>query len=138
MDLFALAGGSEMIRYGNFTIKNPENELKEYCQIKEADFVVEIKTGLSTTPKKIICLYIDDIETIGTTHVSIFFGNATGNGYNGTGNNNASQAKSESISFTSADAKYLRYDEVSSKLYLHVVQWSNIKTGLWLWIAIYS
>ena len=133
MDL--ISRGDGVIKYGYFEIK-PEIE-KQTWQVNITDFKVEVQTGLSAAPKKFLCVYIDDKEVLNTNGISIFSGNASGNGYTVTANN-ISGGRAESVSFLSSDALYTRYDESTATLYLHVLQWQPIKCGKWMWIAIYD
>ena len=133
MDL--IFGGGDVIKYGYFEIK-PEIENQTW-QVNITDFKVEVHTNLKSTPKKLLCVYIDDKEILTSNGASIFSGNASGNGYSTTANN-ISMGKAESASFLSPDALYTRYDESTSILYLHVVQWNYVKCGKWMWIAIYD
>ena len=133
MDL--ISRGDGVIKYGYFDIK-PEIEA-ELWQVNIANFKVEVQTGLSAAPKKLLCVYVDDKEVLSTNGVSIFSGNASGNGYSVTANNSSS-GRAESTSFLSPDALYTRYDESTSILYVHVLQWGYVKCGKWMWIAIYD
>lgn len=134
MDL--VAGGDSVIKYGYFDVK-PEIE-KESWQVNTDDFTIEAQTTLDATPKKLLCVYIDDKERIINPNVSMFIGSLSGNGTSGTGHNNNAQTMSESTSFISPDATYLRFDESTKKIYMHVPIWRNIKCGKWMWIAIYD
>lgn len=133
MDL--IFGGGDVIKYGYFEIK-PEIESQTW-QVNITDFKVEVQTGLSAAPKKFLCVYVDDKEVLNTDGISIFSGNASGNGYSITANG-MSPGRAESVSFLSSDALYTRYDESTATLYLHVLQWQRIKCGKWMWIAIYD
>lgn len=133
MDL--VARGDSVIKYGYFEVE-PE-KASERWQVNIPDYVVEVQTGLNATPKKIVCVYIDNKETLTVDGASIFSGSTSGNGYSSTANNTGS-GRAESVSFLSPDALYTRYDESTSILYLHVAQWSFIKCGKWMWIAIYD
>lgn len=134
MDL--IFGGDDVIKYGYFDVK-PEIE-KESWQVNTDDFTIEAQTTLDAVPKKLICVYIDDKEQIKNANVSMFIGRLSGNGTSGTGNNNNTQTMSESTSFISPDATYLRFDEPTKKIYMHLPIWRNIKCGKWMWIAIYN
>lgn len=133
MDL--MPRGDSVIKYGYFDVK-PEIETESW-QVNITDFKVEVHTGLSVTPKKFLCVYVDDKEILNTNGVAIFSGNASGNGYSITFNKSA-EGRAESVSFLSPDALYTRYDESTSTLYLHVLQWQFVKCGKWMWIAIYD
>ena len=134
MDL--ISRGDGVIKYGYFEVK-PEIE-EERWQVNIDDFIVEVQTDLDATPKKLLCVYIDNKEDITSQAVSIFMGTSPGNAYSGTTNNAGGVIRSESVPFTSVDATYLRYDEISKKTYLHINQWTYIKCGKWMWIAIYD
>ena len=134
MDL--MPRGDSVIKYGYFEVK-PEIEA-EVWQVNTDDFIVEAQTTLDATPKKLVCVYIDDKERVNSISVSMFIGRLSGNGTSGTGNNNASQVMSESTSFISPDATYLRFDESTKKIYMHLPIWKSIKCGKWMWIAIYD
>lgn len=134
MDL--MPRGDSVIKYGYFEVK-PEIEA-EVWQVNTDDFTIEVQTTLDDTPKKLVCIYIDDKEKIINVGSSMFIGRLSGNGTSGTGNNIASQVISESISFISPDATYLRFDESTKKIYMHLAIWRNIKCGRWMWIAIYD
>lgn len=133
MDL--ICRGDSMIKYGYFDVK-PEIESQTW-QVNITDFKLEVQTGLSAAPKKFLCVYVDNKEVSNTNGVSIFSGNASGNGYTGTVSN-MNVGRAESVSFLSPDALYTRYDESTSILYLHVAQWGYVKCGRWMWIAIYD
>lgn len=132
MDL--ICGGDGVIKYGYFDIK-PEIE-EEYWQASTDDFVVEVQTNLDATPKKILCIYMDDKEVQNSRGVAIFYGSMTGNGYYVTSNNTGGVA--ESVPFLYPEAQYCRYDDSSKNLYIHVKTWTYIKCGKWMWIAIYD
>ena len=100
MDL--ICRGDSMIKYGYFDVK-PEIEAESW-QINTDDFTIEVQTTLDATPKKLICVYIDDKEQIKKANVSMFIGRLSGNGASGTGDNNSAQVLSESTSFISPDA----------------------------------
>lgn len=134
MDL--MSRGDGVIKYGYFDIE-PEIPTETW-QVSIEDFTVEVQTDLEVTPKKLLCVYMDDKENIISNAISIFMGTSTGNAYSGTTNNAANIIRSQSVPFTSGDATYLRYDEISKKTYLHIEQWRNIKCGKWMWIAIYD
>lgn len=134
MDL--ICGGDGVIKYGYFDVK-PEIKMESW-QVNTDDFTVEVQTSLDAAPKKLVCVYIDDKEQIKNADVSMFIGRLSGNGTSGTGNNNSHQVMSESTSFISPDATYLRFDESTKKIYMHLPMWRNIKCGKWMWIAIYD
>lgn len=134
MDL--ISRGNGVIKYGYFEVK-PEIE-EESWQVNTDDFTVEVQTTLAATPKKLVCVYIDNKEQIKNANVSMFIGRLSGNGASGTGNNSGNQVMSESTSFISPDATYLRFDEPTKKIYMHLPIWRNIKCGKWMWIAIYD
>lgn len=134
MDL--ICGGDDVIKYGYFDVK-PEIEAESW-QVNTDDFTIEVQTTLDATPKKLLCVYIDNKEDITSQAVSIFMGISSGNAYSGTTNNTGVIIRSESVPFTSVDATYLRYDEMSKKTYLHINRWTRIKCGKWMWIAIYD
>lgn len=134
MDL--ICRGDSMIKYGYFDVK-PEIEAESW-QINTDDFTIEVQTTLDAVPKKLICVYVDDKEKIINANASMFIGSSSGNGASGTGNNNGAQTVSESTSFISPDATYLRFDESTKKIYMHLPIWRNIKCGKWMWIAIYN
>ena len=134
MDL--ISRGDGVIKYGYFDIK-PEIEAESW-QVNITDFKVEVHTNLKSTPKKLLCVYMDDKEQIKNANVSMFIGRLSGNGVSGTGYNNSNQTMSESTSFISPDATYLRFDESTKKIYMHLPIWKNIKCGKWMWIAIYN
>lgn len=126
---------SELIKYGYFNIDNQKYPGSENWQIAVEDFLVEIDTGLSSIPDKIICTYIDEMQTA-TKGVSVFIGTRNiRNVY--TDEAAGSGVFVDDISFDDSSAKYVRYDETTRKLYLSVKQWANIKCGKWMWIAIY-
>lgn len=133
MDL--ISRGDGVIKYGYFEIK-PEIESQTW-QVNIDNYIIEVRTSLNATPKKIVCVYVDDKEILNTNGISIFSGNASGNGYSITVNN-TTEGRAESVSFLSPDALYTRYDESTSTLYLHVLQWQFVKCGKWMWIAIYD
>ena len=97
MDL--ISRGNGVIKYGYFEVK-PEIE-EESWQVNTDDFTVEVQTTLDATPKKLVCVYIDDKEQIKNANTSMFIGRLSGNGATGTGNNNGVQVMSESTSFIS-------------------------------------
>ena len=132
MDL--ISRGDGVIKYGYFDIK-PEIE-SGLWQVNITDFKVEVHTNLKSTPKKLLCVYMDDKKTFGSIGAALFMGNVTGNGYFMTSNNTG--GRSQGVSFLSPDALYTRYDESTSILYVHVVQWNYVKCGKWMWIAIYD
>lgn len=134
MDL--ICRGDSMIKYGYFDVK-PEIETESW-RVNTDDFIIEVQTTLDDTPKKLVCIYIDDKEKIINASSSMFIGRLSGNGASGTGHNNGSQIMSESTSFISPDATYLRFDESTKKIYMHLLIWRNIKCGKWMWIAIYD
>ena len=134
MDL--LTGGNGVLKHGYFEIK-PEIE-SEMWQVNIDDFVVEVQTNLEVAPKKLLCVCMDDKENIISNGVNIFMGTSTGNAYSGTINNTGGVIRSQPVPFTSGDATYLRYDEISKKTYLHINQWTHVKCGKWMWIAIYD
>lgn len=134
MDL--VFGGDGVIKYGYFEVK-PEIEAESWA-VNIEDFTVEVQTDLEVTPKKLLCVYMDDKENIISNGVSIFMGTSTGNAYSGTINNVGGVIRSQSVPFTSGDATFLRYDEISKKTYLHINQWTRVKCGKWMWIAIYD
>lgn len=123
-----------MLKYGYFDVK-PEID-KESWQVNTDDFVVEAQTDLDVTPKKLMCIYMDDKEMVNSNGTAIFLGHVSGNGYYNTVHNTGGRA--ESVSFLSPDAQFVRYDEGTGELYLHVLQWNVIKCGKWMWIAIYD
>lgn len=133
MDL--LSRGDGVIKYGYFEIK-PEIESQTW-QVNIDNYIIEVRTSLNATPKKIVCVYVDNKETLTVNGISIFSGNASGNGYSITANN-VNYGRAESVSFLSPDALYTRYDESTATLYLHPLQWQVIKCGKWMWIAIYD
>lgn len=133
MDL--IFGGDDMVKYGYFEVE-PE-KASETWQVNTDDYTIEVQTGLNATPKKIVCVYIDDKERLTVNGVAIFSGNTSGNGYSITANT-SSHGRAESVSFLSPDALYTRYDESTATLYLHILQWQLIKCGKWMWIAIYD
>lgn len=126
-------GGEDVIKYGYFDVKPERTE--ENWQVNVTDYTIEIQTGLNTAPKKMICVYMDDKENLISTGAAIFIGAAGGNGYSHTG---TVAGESSDISFLSPDALYVRYDESTSSLFLHVSQWRYIKCGKWMWIAVYD
>ena len=132
MDL--ISRGDGVIKYGYFDIK-PEIEAESW-QVNITDFKVEVHTNLKSTPKKLLCVYMDDKETFGSNGAALFIGNVAGNGCCMTSNN--VRGKFQGVSFLSPDALYTRYDESTSILYVHVVQWDYVKCGKWMWIAIYD
>ena len=134
MDL--IFGGGDVVKCGYFEVK-PEIAAETW-QVNIEDFTVEVQTDLEVTPKKLLCVYMDDKENIISNGVSIFMGTSTGNAYSGTINNTGGVIRSQSVPFTSGDATYLRYDEISKKTYLHINQWTYIKCGKGMWIAIYD
>lgn len=126
---------SELIKYGYFNIENPKYPGDENWQISVEDFLVEIDTGLPSVPDKIICTYIDDMQTA-TKGVSIFI--STRNIKNAYADESAAiNVSVDDISFDNPSAKYVRYDKETQKLYLSVRQWAMLKCGKWMWIAIY-
>lgn len=126
---------SELIKYGYFNIENQRYPGAENQQIMVEDFLVEIDTGLPSVPDKIICTYIDDMQTT-TEGVSIFISTRNiKNAY--TDEVTKVNVVVDDISFDDPRAKYVRYDEGTQKLYLSVRQWAMIKCGKWMWIAIY-
>lgn len=131
MDL--MPRGDSVIKYGYFEVK-PEIT-SEAWQVNIEDFVVEVQTDLESAPKKLLCVCIDDKDTIIARGASIFIGGLTGNSYTST---NRSDIRSESASFTSPDATYLKFDEEMKKIYVHVMRWEYVKCGKWMWIAIYD
>ena len=122
-----------MLKYGYFDVK-PEIDTQSW-QVNIDDFVVEVQTDLDVTPKKLMCIYMDEKDTIIGRGASIFIGGLTGNAYTGS---NSSDIRSESASFTSPDATYLKFDEEMKKIYVHAAQWGYVKCGKWMWIAIYD
>ncbi len=132
MDL--LTGGSGVLKYGYFDVK-PEID-KESWQVNTDDFVVEAQTDLDVTPKKLMCIYMDEKETFTNTASSIFVGSMIGSCCTSTASNGISF--SVQTPFVSPDSLYLRFDESTKKIYMHVPIWRNIKCGKWAWIAIYD
>lgn len=100
MDL--IFGGGDVVKCGYFEVK-PEIEAESW-QVNTDDFTIEVQTTLDATPKKLVCVYIDDKEQIKNANTSMFIGRLSGNGASGTGNNNGNQVMSESTSFISPDA----------------------------------
>lgn len=134
MDLI-FGGGEDMVKYGYFEVETEKTS--ETWQVNTDDYTIEVQTGLNATPKKIVCVYIDDKENMSTLNAaSIFVGIINGNAAASVTTN--SFALSESTSFVSPDATYLRFDELTKKIYMHVPIWRNIKCGKWMWIAIYD
>ena len=132
MDL--ISRGDNVIKYGYFDVK-PEIE-SEAWQVNTDDFVVEVQTSLKATPKKVLCVYMDDKEVYTSKGIAIFCGSMTGNGYQNTKDNTG--GVSEGASFLSPEAQYCRYDDSTANLYIHVGIWTHIKCGKWMWIAIYD
>lgn len=132
MDL--ISRGDGVIKYGYFDIK-PEIE-SEVWQVNTDDFTLEVPTNLDATPKKLLCVYIDNKEVYNSKGVAIFCGSMTGNGYQNTIDKVGGVA--ESVSFLSPEAQYCRYDDNTTNLYIHVRIWTHIKCGKWMWIAIYD
>ena len=60
MDL--MPRGDSVIKYGYFEVK-PEIT-SEAWQVNIEDFVVEVQTDLESAPKKLLCVYMDDKDTI--------------------------------------------------------------------------
>lgn len=127
--------GDEMVKIGYFEIENPVYPGSESYQVSDAENVVGVDTGLTTAPQKLLCVYIDEMQT-DSKGTSIFSGYSGGNGYYGEKSSDTVSLR-EATDFRSADALYIRFDEVTGKVYLHVRQWAYLKAGKWMWIAIY-
>lgn len=132
MDL--LTGGSGVLKYGYFDVKLEID--KESWQVNTDDFVVEVQTDLDVTPKKLMCIYMDEKETFTNTASSIFVGSMIGSCWTSTATNGISL--SVQTPFVSPDSLYLRFDVSTKKIYMHLPIWRTIKCGKWMWIAIYD
>lgn len=123
-----------MLKYGYFDVK-PEID-KESWQVNTDDFVVEAQTDLDVTPKKLMCIYMDEKETFTNIAASVFVGSMIGSCHTSTASNGNSF--SVQTPFVSPDSLYLRFDVSTKKIYMHLPIWRTIKCGKWMWIAIYD
>lgn len=130
-----LSGRNDMVKYGYFEIENERDPGTESYQVSTTDFNVEIDTGLTIAPHKIICTYIDPMKT-SNRGASVFFGDSISNGYSE--ETTTANTIFDLNSFKSSEALYLIYEESTGKIYLHTRQWAWIKCGKWIWIAIYN
>lgn len=124
-----------MVKVGYFEIENPLWPGEEYYQVADAENVTVVDTGLTTAPQKMLCIYIDKMQT-DSNGTTIFTGFSKANGYfqEKVG---APTGLNEGVDFRSNDALYIRFEETTGKVYLHVRQWAYLKTGKWMWIATY-
>lgn len=132
----AVKEASGVFDYGTFNVVNPRYPSYKYHQVSTTDYAIEVDLGkLTFVPEKILAIYDDDVNeySLANNATVIFYANEVSNKHcyaDGGG------SWMENKSFKESDAKYVRYDEESKKLYLHINQWQNIKCGKWRWIAL--
>ena len=130
----AVKEASGVFDYGIFNITNPNNPTWTYWQISTTDNMIEIDISkVPFEPKTILAAYVDEKDYFIYNRVSLFRANEISNGYCcGDGGGLATDEKS----LKEADAKYVKYDAENKKIFLHVNQWSTLKCGKWVWIAL--